>query len=383
MNSEALDLLYEYAVAIRRQLHQRPEVGFDLPFTTELVTCELEKLEIPCTGRYGMCSVVAELGKGEKCIALRADMDALPVEEKTGLPFASQHPGMMHACGHDAHTAILLAVAKYLKAHEDELRQRIRLIFQPSEEGAVSGAKMMVDNGVMDSVDLIIATHCDNSFDAGLIGLHAGDYQAACIPATIRFLGKSAHAALPAGGIDTIAMAAEAYARMKQMVSEEAGETPYIWSVGRFQGGHVHNVIADRCEMDISFRFYDMDFAKRVEKQVYAICGDIAKHFGGSVEYDWHMSTGPVINDPDLTDALRKIAVRNGLNTCEIPGRMSSEDFGWYLTKAPGALFRFGTRNEANGCTALAHRSDFCMDESGMKPAIETFIAFVNEFEGR
>jgi len=317
------------------------------------------------------------------CIALRADSDALPVEEKTGLPYASKNPGMMHACGHDSHTAVLLAVAKYLKNHESELKCRIRLIFQPSEEGAVSGAKMMVDNGVMDDVDIIVGVHCDNDIEAGFIGLCPGDYQAACIPATIRFKGRSAHAALPEGGIDAIAMAAEAYAEMKQMVREEAGGVPYIWSVGRFQGGHVHNVIADLCEMDISFRFYDMPFAKRVEKRVFEICDGIAERYGGSVDYDWHMSTGPVFNDPEITEQIRRISEAAGLKTCAMPRRMSSEDFGWYLEKAPGALFRFGTRNESLGCNTLAHRSDFCIDESGMRAAIQAFVALAYNYERR
>lgn len=383
MNSARLEQLYEYAIDIRRQIHQYPEVGFDLPKTTALVAEELRCMGIEYTQQYGTCSLSADIGQGDICIALRADMDALPVEEKTGLPYTSKVPGKMHACGHDAHTAVLLAVAKYLKEHETELRCRVRLIFQPSEEGAISGAKMMVDNGVMDGVDLIVTTHCDNSFEAGLIGLHAGDYQAACIPATIRFIGKSAHAAIPEGGIDAIGMAAEAYAEMKQMVAWEAGDIRYIWSVGRFQGGHVHNVIADKCELDISFRFYDMDFADRVGKQVFAICDKAAGRYGGKVEYDWHMSTGPVINNPELTEAFRVIAENNGLSTCEIPSRMSSEDFGWYLEKAPGMLFRFGTRNESLGCTALAHKSEFCMDESGMKSAIHAFIAFVKDFERR
>ena len=383
MNAEKLEQLYEYAVNIRRQIHQYPEVGFDLPRTTALIADELRRMGIDHTEKYGRCSLSADLGQGDLCIALRADTDALPVEEKTGLPYASRIPGQMHACGHDSHTAVLLAVAKYLKEHEAGLKCRVRLICQPSEEGAVSGAKMMVDNGVMDGVDLIIATHCDNSFDAGLIGVHPGDYQAACIPATIRFIGKAAHAAIPEGGIDAIGMAAEAYAEMKKMVAREAEDIRYIWSVGRFQGGHVHNVIADKCEMDISFRFYDMDFADRVGRQVFAICGNAAARYGGKVEYDWHMSTGPVINDRALTEIFRTIAINSGLDVCDIPSRMSSEDFGWYLEKAPGMLFRFGTRNETLGCTALAHKSEFCMDESGMKPAIQAFIAFVSNYEGR
>ena len=369
--------LYEYSVGLRRELHQYPEVGFDLDRTVKLVSDELQKMGIAYTLAYGKGSVVAELGQGEKRIALRADMDALPVEEKTDLPYKSKIPGQMHACGHDSHTAVLLAVAKYLKENEKSLPCCVRLIFQPSEEGAISGAKMMVDNGVMDGVEHIICTHCENAMEAGKIGVCYGDYMAACIPATIRFTGRTSHAALPEFGIDAVAMAVEAYGKMKTMIANEAGQTKYIWSVGRLQGGQVHNVIADLCEMDISFRFYDMEFANRIEKNVRTICNDIAARHGGSVEIVWNMSTGAVYNDPAIVETFVKTAKNAGLYTQPMPQRMSSEDFGWYLTKAPGMIFRFGTKNEALGCTALAHRNDFCIDEEGMKTAIQAFCTYI------
>lgn len=369
--------LYEYAVALRRELHQYPEIGFDLDRTVKLVSGELDRIGIAYTYAYGKGSVVAELGQGEKLIALRADMDALPVEEKTDLPYKSKLPGQMHACGHDSHTAVLLAVAKYLKENEKNLPCKVRLIFQPSEEGAISGAKMLVDNGVMDGVEHIICTHCENAMETGKIGICYGDYMAACIPATIRFRGRTSHAALPEYGIDAVAMAVEAYGKMKTMIAREAEQTKYIWSVGRFQGGHVHNVIADLCEMDISFRFYDGEFAKRVEEKARAICNEIATRYGGSVEIVWNMSTGAVHNDKSIVVRFANAARSAGLNVQPMPQRMSSEDFGWYLTKAPGMIFRFGTRNENLGCTALAHRNDFCIDEEGMKAAIQAFCTYV------
>ena len=372
-----INKLYEYAVGLRRELHRYPEVGFELDRTVKLVSGELDKIGIAYTYAYGKGSVVAELGQGEKLIALRADMDALPVEEKTDLPYKSKIPGQMHACGHDSHTAILLAVAKYLKENEKDLACRVRLIFQPSEEGAISGAKMLVDNGVMDGVEHIICTHCENAMETGKIGICYGDYMAACIPATIRFRGRTSHAALPEYGIDAVAMAVEAYGKMKTMIAREAEQTKYIWSVGRFQGGHVHNVIADLCEMDISFRFYDGEFAKRIEKNVRSICNEIATRYGGSVEVVWNMSTGAVYNDPAIVDSFVQTAKNAGLNLQPMSQRMSSEDFGWYLTKAPGMIFRFGTRNEKLGCTALAHRNDFCIDEEGMKAAILAFCTYV------
>lgn len=365
--------MLEYMIGIRRKLHQYPEVGFDLPRTTALVRSELEKMGICVTERYGKCSIVAEIGHGKKTVALRADMDALPVEEKTGLPYSSKNKGMMHACGHDAHTAILLGVAKHLKANEDKLKCKVRLIFQPSEEGAVSGAKMLVENGVTDGVDHIICTHCENELEVGGIGVCEGDYMAACVPLTVRFFGRTSHATLPEHGVDAIAMATAAYVELKEAVKAQAGTLKYIWSVGSLCGGEVHNVIADRCKMDISFRFYDMDFAKRVKEFTFAVCEKIAKDHGGRVEIDWDMSTGPVHNDKATVTAFKKAV--SGVTP--IDQRMSSEDFGWYLTKIPGMIFRFGTRNEALGCTTLAHTNDFMIDEQGMLFAFDAFIKYL------
>lgn len=378
---EVSQALFDYAVALRRQLHQYPEVGFDLPKTVELVKKELTDMGIPFTERYGQCSVVAYLGNKENVptLGIRADMDALPVQEKTDLPYRSRIDGQMHACGHDSHTAVLLAVAKELKEREGALPCKIRLFFQPSEECAVSGAKMMVDNGAMDGVDAVIATHCENALDAGFIGVHPGDYMAACIPITIRFFGRTAHAALPHTGIDAVAMGVEAYTELKKMVAQEAEDRPYIWCNGHFSGGEVHNVVPDLCTMHISFRMYDMAFADRVMEKAEKICHRIAESYGGRAEIQWHMSTGAVHNDEAMQQQFNSIASQV-VSLVDMPSRMSSEDFAWFLQKKPGIIFRFGTRNEKKGCTALAHRNDFCIDEEGMKSAILAFVNFALQY---
>lgn len=372
--------IFEYAVSIRRLLHQNPEVGFELPDTAALVISELQKMGIPCTEKYGACSAVGYLKNpsAKKTLAIRADMDALPVNEKTDLPYRSRVDGKMHACGHDAHTAVLLSTAKILKEHEAELPCNVKLIFQPAEECEASGAKMMVENGVMEDVDSIICTHCDNDIPVGTIGTCPGEYMAACIPIRAKFYGKTAHATMPEQGIDAIAMAVEAYDAMKEMAAKEAGETiRYIWSVGSFHGGHAHNVIADNCELSITFRYYDNDFAKRVMEKADAICNEIAGKRGGAAELDWSISTGPVYNDEDMNRQFEEAIADVGISMVKMPIRMSSEDFGWYLTKKPGMIFRFGTRNEALGCTTLAHCNDFNIDEESMKYAIEAFVSYV------
>lgn len=373
-----MDELFAYAVRMRRQIHQYPEVGFDLPKTAALVTEQLRQMGYEPTDRYGKCSVVADIGQGDQLVAVRADMDALPVQEKTDVPFKSKIDGVMHACGHDSHTGVLLAVAKYLKDHEKELTRRVRLIFQPAEESAVSGAKMMRDHGVLEGVTEVICTHCDNTIPCGELRICPGDYMAACIPWSVKFLGKTAHAAFQQDGIDAVKMGVEAYTAMREAVAQEAGDkTPYIWCNGKLSGGHAHNVVPDTCEMDISFRFYDMDFARRVETRVKGICNDIARKIGGSCEIDWHISTVAVHNDENMIAEFERTAKAVGLTVENVPPRMSSEDFGWLLEEVPGFIFRFGTRNEATGCTDTAHKNTFKIDESGMRSAISAFIAYL------
>ena len=204
--------LYDYAVSLYRRLHQIPEIGFDLPKTVAEVKKELEALDIPYSEAFGQCSLVGYLGHKENVptLGLRADMDALPVQEQVDIPFASKTPGVMHACGHDSHTAILLTVAKLLKSMEEELPCNVRLFFQPSEEGAVSGARMMVENGCLEGVDRVLCVHCEGTIDSGSLGIQFGDAMAACVPMTLKFHGLSAHATMPERGIDAIAMAVDA-----------------------------------------------------------------------------------------------------------------------------------------------------------------------------
>lgn len=368
--------LFDYTVAHYHHLHQYPEIGFDLPMTAAYVTEELKKLGIAPTDRYGTCSVVGQIGNdpSRPTIAFRADMDALPVQEKTDLPFSSKIPGAMHACGHDSHTAILLAVAKYLKEHEQELACNVRFVFQPSEEGAVSGAKMMVDNGVMEGVECVVATHCENFIPSGKTGLCVGDYMAACIPLEIQFHGRTAHATLPETGIDALAMAVEAYNALKSMVKEESAGRNYIWSVGHLGAGDVHNVIPDLATMRISFRFYDIPFSLKVMDRTKQICEAIAASYGGTVTLNWRMSTGPVHNDKAIAEKLR--TAMDGIEVEDLPHKMSSEDFAWYLGKAPGVLFRYGSGNADKGSNTRAHNNDFTINEEGMKTAIRTFVQY-------
>ena len=377
------EALFEETVAARRHIHAHPEIGFDLDETVAFVRSRLEEIGVPNTDKYGrgsLCGFIGDVSGAKPIIALRADMDALPIQENSGEPFSSQNPGRMHACGHDSHTAILLGVAKLLKEREGSLPCGVRLLFQPSEECVESGARMMVENGVLDGVSAILGAHCENTLEAGKLGIHAGEYMAACVPIDLTFHGRSSHAARPEAGIDAIAMAVKAYGAMRQAVVEEAGDRRFIWSVGSFHGGTAHNIICDRCDLQITFRHYDNEFADRVLARVKAICDGVAAEFGGKADLRWNVSAQAVVNDEDVVRRFSESIRTRGLPLVDVPPKMSSEDFSWYLTRVPGAFFRFGTRNESLGCTSTAHHSDFRIDELGMRFAIEAFVAFVLDY---
>jgi amidohydrolase len=360
-----------------RELHKVPELGFDLEKTTSIVKAELNSYGIEYTEKYGRGSVVAEIGNGEKVIALRADMDALPIEENSGVSFISTNKGVMHACGHDSHTAILLGVAKALKDVEDKLKIRVRLIFQPSEEGLISGAKTMVENGVMDGVSEIVATHCDPDIKWGEIGVCSGDCMASCISLSIKFLGKSAHATMPERGVDAVKMAVEAYNALNVAVKEEAQGRRYIWTVGKIEGGISNNIIADSCELKITFRFYDSEFAKKVESRTNSICNDIGVKYGGKVEIDWPYGAGAVINDTQIVSKLKAAIKDAGIIVNEIEPKMTSEDFSEFLQKAKGVLFRYGIYNEQERTGEALHTCNFKIYEPAMLTALTAFIEYV------
>lgn len=368
---------YDYAVSCRRQFHRHPELEFDLPRTVAAVCRELERLGIGWK-EAGPAGVVGYLGPEDApTVALRADMDALPIQETTGLPYASEIPGVMHACGHDSHMAVLLTAARILKRHEKALKVRIKLLFQPSEEGAQSGARSMVAHGVMEDVDRILAAHCDNELEVGTVGICPGGYMTASTLIRLRFVGKRAHAATPEKGVDAIAMAVEAHGALRQAVAEEAGDRLYIFGINVLSGGTAPNMVAEQCEMTIAFRYYEQALYDSFRKRCEAICRQIAARYGGSVEQHWHTSAPPVYNDPHLAEAFAAGLRDSECRVVQIPPARVSEDFSWYLQEKPGMLFRFGTGNKDLGCTQALHCGDFRIDERGMAYAAEAFVAYL------
>ena len=368
----------EYITALRRELHMHPELETELPATCGIVKRELEAMGIPYSEEYAQSGIVGYInydcgnGAGNDghvyTIGLRADMDALPVTEETGLPYASLNPGKMHACGHDAHTAMLLGAARALKRAEADgaIKYRVKLFFQPNEEGKTEGAALFVKNGALKDVDIIFGQHVSNDIPAGKLAYREGPAQAACYAYTIVFKGLAVHATVPQEGHDALCMAVKAVNDIYLMNSREIDPfKPHIISVGSLHAGTAHNIIADRAEIQLTFRFYDDDVKDIVDRRIREICENAARELSGSVSVDLQISADPLINDAyAVSKAVEAQKLIVGEENVVVSGlRMGSEDFSFYLKECPGCFSRIGTGNPLKGCTGSAHSSAFMIDE--------------------
>lgn len=372
----------EYILSLRRELHMYPELEFELPKTLALIRRELEKMDIPYTEEYGKSSIIAFLNPESKgfSIALRADTDALPLTEKTDLPYASKHPGIMHACGHDAHTAMLLGTAKALKSVEKELTCKVVLVFQACEEGELSGAKLLVRDGITDMADIFVGMHIENWLETGTVGICPGVCMAASHPLHIEFLGKSAHASLPQSGVDALAMAIETYNGIMQMKATQMNPfEQYICSVGMLSAGSTDNVIPDYAQIKVSLRTYDTKVEKFIVDNIRTLAENAAARRGGTVAFHEDTKALPLINHKAVSDRVLasagKIVGENNIVT--MPKKLSSEDFSFYADKKPSAFLRLGTRNAEKGCTTLPHNNDFMLDEDALETGSRVFVQFV------
>ena len=356
-----------------KELHRRPELEFDLPETVQYVEKELTAMGISITEKYGKGSIVAEIGpeNAGKTIGLRADMDALPIEEKNNNDFRSEHAGCMHACGHDAHTAMLLGAARALKRAEEDgaLKCRVKLLFQPNEEGNGSGAGMMVDHGVMEGVDLVFGQHVDPTIKTGVIAFCDGPLEAGCCTYDITFHGKSTHATEPTDGNDPLAMAVHAYEGICLMKCRMIG--PFednIISISSLHAGSAHNIIPDEASMKISVRYYDEKLEARIKESIMKICEDSAAEFGGTVDIEIGEKCPAVILTKEVNDIGRKAASQlvSPEQIIDVERSMGSEDFSFYLTKCPGSFSLLGIRNEEKGFVEQCHNACFRVDEAAL-----------------
>ena len=378
-----------YVLELYHLLHRYPEIGYDLPKTSAIVKGELEKIGIKYTEDFAKSSVVGYINSEIEgfTIAIRADMDALPIEERSGLEFSSEHKGAMHACGHDIHTAILLGAAKALKEIEDKLTCRVILLFQPSEEGLQSGAEVMVENGIMDEIDIIAGMHVEGTMDAGKMGVCKGASQASSRNIKIEFFGNTAHATLPHSGNDALAACVNTYTNIQSTLARKVNPlAEYVYSIGKMQGGTSQNVVADYAQMLGTVRTFDMDVDQLIIDTIEEVAEHTAKNYGCTCKVTSNLKCFVVYNDYELSErALEAMAQIIGEeNIAQMPKKMGAEDFSRYLQRKPGVFMRIGTRNVEKGITTLAHNNDFMIDEDVLGHGSATMVQFVlNQMELR
>ena len=361
-------------VAIRRHLHAHPELSGNEHQTAALVAGELRSLGWRVQEGVGRTGVVAELGPSHTPtgqptprVALRVDMDALPVEERSGVPFASVHQGLMHACGHDIHTTVGLGVARILAPLADQLSARVLLLFQPAEETA-QGASWMLADGAMEGVDALFGVHVFPSLAAGSIGVRSGSLTAAAGELEVEVLGEGGHGARPHQSTDAIWIAARVVSGLQEAISRRLDALhPVVVSFGRIEGGKAFNVIADHVRLLGTVRCLDNEVHAQlpgwIEDTVQALC----RGHGGEARVSYRCISPPVQNDPALTQLVAAAAVEllgsSQVQWLEQPS-LGAEDFAQLLEDTRGTMFRLGVAGPA-GCAPL-HSNSFAPDEAAL-----------------
>jgi amidohydrolase len=370
----------ERAIAIRREIHRRPELGFEEENTAGIIERELKALGIEHrrVAKTGVVGIVRGALPG-KVAGLRADMDALPVTERSGEPFSSEVPGKMHACGHDAHVAMLLGAARILQEDRATLHGSTVLLFQPAEEGP-GGALPMIEAGAMDDpkVDAVAMVHVDYRLDTGTIGFIPGATNAAADEFKVTITGRGGHGASPHMSVDTIPCAAAVVLALQNIAAREIDPMKtVVVTIGTIEGGYRNNIIADRVVMTGTFRSQDPQIRGELEGRARRIVEGVAAAYGASVVLEVIYGYPAVINDPNLVASFRAYLAENStMPVLSPPATMGGEDFAYFAQRAPGVLVRHGIRSEAAGSTVPGHSPEFRVDERSLAYGIETLVAF-------
>ena len=361
-------------VDVRRHLHQFPCLSFEEYETAQFIHALLDSwnIEQEFLTETGIVATIKGRNPEKKTIALRADIDALPIQEKNECSYKSAIDGVIHACGHDAHTAMLLGAAKILNQMKDEFEGTIKLIFQPGEEKLPGGASLMIEEGVLKNVDLIIAQHVYPDLPCGEVGFHAGEFMASCDEINITIKGKGGHAAKINERSNTTVAAAKLLCAVSELSSEfnkEERKNPIIIAFGSFIADGTYNVIPNEVTLKGTMRTFNEDDRKSIKNKINELSSDVALNF--DVEADVFIEEGyPVlINDVNLTESLMSAAkdfMGKG-KVKAIPQLMTAEDFAWYSHKTKACMYRIGTSNVEKGIVSKQHTPTFDVDEDALE----------------
>lgn len=365
----------QWFINTRRELHKIPELDFELPKTVAYVTSLLDEMGLTYKTGVGKSGIVVDIeGKNKDItIALRADMDALPILECGNKEYSSTISGHMHACGHDVHTAILLGVAKTISENRDSLPCNVRLLFQPAEE-TTGGALPMIEDGCLEGVDAIFGLHVDPTIECGVIGIKYGAYCASSTDVIIEVEGKSCHGAYPSQGIDAIVATCGIVTNLQSVISRNIdSRDSAVLSFGKIIGGEKENIVAQNVRVSGTLRTLSPEIKNKVKERVKEMVEFTAKGYGATGKVTYKDSYTALINHDEYIDIVKE----NGKELLGDSGiyvkalaNMGVEDFAYFVEKVPGAFFNLGVGNKKKGITAPLHNDKFDIDEDSLKTGV-------------
>lgn len=376
----------------RRAIHQKPELGFQEEMTADFISDRLREWSI-ChqrgVAKTGIVAVIegtgAGIGENLPVLAIRADMDGLPVQELNEVPYCSVHDGKMHACGHDGHVAIALGTAKYLNDHRHLFAGTVKILFQPAEEGP-GGAKPMIEAGALKNpdVDALVGLHLWNNLPLGTLGIREGALMAATEFFTCTIQGRGGHGAIPQQTIDAIVVGAQIVNALQTVVARNIDPMKSaVLTVGEFKAGTAVNVIADSAYLSGTVRYFDEQYGALLPERIEQIIAGVCAAHGASYDLDYCRLYPPVVNDPAIAKLVRSVA----LSVVETPigivpdcQTMGGEDVSFFLQEVPGCYFFLGSANSEKGLAYPHHHPRFDFDETALSVGVETFVRIVEKF---
>nr|PZN03658.1 MAG: amidohydrolase [Bacillota bacterium] len=373
---------------LRRDFHAHPELGFQEVRTSKIIAEVLEGLGIQVKKGLAKTGVVGLLdsGKPGPTVALRADIDALPVKDAKKVDYASKVEGVCHACGHDGHTAILLGAAMLLSSMKDKFSGKVKFIFQPCEEQIPGGAKPLIEEGVLEDpkVDNIFGLHLWTNYPIGTVGLKSGPLMAAADAFEIEIIGKGGHGSAPHEAVDAVVVASQVVMALQTIVSRSVAPLePAVVSVGMLKAGYNFNVIADRATVCGTVRTYSEVVRSLIEGRIEEIVKGISAAYGADYRFEYSRGYPAVITDERVTEYARQVAaeVVGAQNVIEAVPVMGGEDFAYYLQRVPGTFAFVGARNEEKGIDKPHHHPEFDIDENALAVGVELMVRYVLENE--
>jgi amidohydrolase len=385
---EKIAEMRDWLIETRRTLHMNPELGFEEVETSRLIAGYLEKFGLQVKTGMATTGVVGLLkgGKPGKTVAIRADMDALPMEEANQVPYRSKVKGKMHACGHDAHVTILLGVARLFSSMGHPVQGNIKWVFQPAEEGG-GGGRVLTEEGVLEDpkVDAIFGAHLFPDLKIGRVGIHEKEGLAATDRFVIRMIGRGAHGAYPHLSRDPIVAVGHLITQIHTIVSRNISPLDSaVITVGKISGGTAFNIIPDEAEILGTVRSLNQAVRQELKSRMEQLTQGVAKSFGMDYDFDFQYGYPALINDPEMSRLVAAACTKGiGKENVEfLRPSMGGEDFAYYLEKVPGSFFRLGCRNEEKGIIHPYHSSLFDIDEEVLPFGVEMFVRIIDQYLG-